>query len=195
MKGASRPRSPALPSWGPSEPAPLADLDAHIAAYELAGFFLAHALWCVHDDDELVPLGGYLKDHRRGLVRFAGSEGRAALARARSWYGRNPEGADQAAIVLDGRITLPDGTQTDALICDAIAYAAGPSGSVFLPYTPASPGHAFRVRPPKLQPALTLLDHAGDFGRAVMRGLSGHAEGARVFEYGLQADARAETGG
>ena len=61
-------------------------------AFELAGYFGAHAIWCVADADTLVPmLAVQRRDHSRHLTRFEGPELRDAVNSARDRMEANLE--------------------------------------------------------------------------------------------------------
>ena len=49
------------------------------AAEELAGFLMAHAVWCVSDGSTLVPLLGYVKDGQRLVARIGAEQMQVVL--------------------------------------------------------------------------------------------------------------------
>lgn len=150
-----------------------------MAAYELAGFLLAHGLWFISEGAPVLPMGAYVSPERRGIVRFTDNYFEPAIAQARRWFGSNRGGAEVAALLSDGRAWLTEGVQ-DALIVDLAAYGQGPSGSVVLPYLRA--GGRFVVQRPAINPAPVIADAADVLGQAFARGLRGHAGGNQVFE-------------
>lgn len=151
------------------------------ATVELAGYFLAHAVWSVSDGDALIPMVGHETQGKRGLVRFAGPELQEAATKAQQFVDANPQGATRACAIIDAFVTLGD-RRTDALVVTAVRYAAPKRTlQVILPYRPAKAGQTFAVFKPKFtqfdgEPAE--LDGAVE---AFFRGVDGHAEAAKVW--------------
>ena len=116
------------------------------SAAELAGFFAAHAVWCVSDSETLIPLMGFeTPDGKRQMHRFMADRIEDGVRDGQERLARNPEGATRAVLVYDGFITLPTG-KVDALFVDIRDY--GPPLSSLLmavPYRPASSPQGFAV--------------------------------------------------
>ncbi|TNE85908.1 MAG: hypothetical protein EP330_23505 [Deltaproteobacteria bacterium] len=151
----------------------------HLAAYELAGFLLAHGLWYIADNAPVLPMGAYISPDRRGIVRFTDNLWEPAISQARRWFGSNRGKAEVAALLSDGRAWFSGGAQ-DALIVDIAVYGKGPAGSIALPYLQAN--GRFVVQRPAINPAPSLVEHAEALGTAFARGLRGHHSGNQVFE-------------
>jgi hypothetical protein len=158
--------------------APAADSPV-AAAEELAGFLMAHAVWCVSEGSTLVPLIGYVKGGERIIARFGDEQLKDAVEQARAWMERNPEGADRAVFIHDAYVTL-EGRRMDALVANVREYAQPPMGlQIVLPYRPASAG-AFAVHRPKFQAFAGIADFAA-LGEAFFRGVNQHEHGARIW--------------
>jgi hypothetical protein len=121
-----------------------------ILAFRLAGFFAAHAIWCVSDGETLTPMLARVgEDGTRSMDRLVMDDLAAAVASGRRSLDSNDADASDAALVYDGRIPL--GTdKIDAIIIEIRAYFSPQSEAVIaIPYTPKSSGR-FRVHKPKL---------------------------------------------
>ena len=95
------------------------------AAEELAGFLMAHAVWCVSDGGTLAPLLAYVKGGERILAGFAAEQVKGAVKQALAWMERNPENAERAVFVHDAYVTL-EGRRMDALVANVREYARPP---------------------------------------------------------------------
>ena len=121
-----------------------------IPAFRLAGFFAAHAIWCVSDGETLTPMLARVgEDGTRSMDRLVMNDLAAAVASGRRGLDLNDADANDAALVYDGRIPL--GTdKIDAIIIEIRAYFSPQSEAVIaVPYAPKSSGR-FRVHKPKL---------------------------------------------
>src|SRR5262245_56542122 len=150
-------------------------------ALELAGYFGAHALWCVADGSTLVPMLAIQREGGGGeLHRLVGEELERAVAMGRERLAANPDGASRAVLVYDVYLRLPSG-RTDGLMLDVVDY--GPprsSARLAIPYSPGS-GNGFAVRPVVLVGSGGVLVSSGPELDAFHRGLASHEEGARVW--------------
>lgn len=156
------------------------------SAAQLAGFFAAHAVWCVSDGATLIPLMGFeTADGKRQMQRFmadriedGGRDGQQRLA-------DNPDGAIRAVLVYDGFVTLPAG-KVDALVVDIRDYGS-PSRSLLMavPYRPASNPQGFAVHRPKFMhwtgPGLDYQAVASAF----FQGVHSHDKGAGIWSQHL----------
>ena len=89
-----------------------------ITASELAGFFAAHAIWCLSNGETLIPMLAWATlDGQRTMERLASGEPEAAVATGRKRLAANAMDADDAALLYDGRITLGGG-KLDAVIIE-----------------------------------------------------------------------------
>ena len=157
-----------------------------ITASELAGFFAAHAIWCVSNGETLVPMLAYATlDGERTMERLVSEDLEAAVASGRQRLEANAMDADDAVLLYDGRITVGDG-KLDAIIVEIRAYFSPRSKVLFaVPYTP--PGRSrFRVHKPKLMQ----WEGCEEFdinaaSEAFFRGVAKHERGAQVWDDAL----------
>lgn len=121
-----------------------------ITTADLAGFFAAHAVWCISDGDTLIPLLAYIdEDGQRQLDRLVYEELREAVEEGRKRLTSNEMSATDAVLVYDGYLSIDD-EKTDALILEIRDYGSAESEFVIgIPFTPHSTGE-FRVHRPKI---------------------------------------------
>ena len=156
------------------------------ATGELAGFFAAHAVWCIEDGETLVPILAYeLSDGSRQMTRIESEQMQDAVHSAKDWLESNPESAIRAVLVYDGFVTLTDG-KTDALIIDAVDYGSPRAGfTMAVPYRHANDPAGFAVYRPKflgfegLEPSWDMI------GEAFFQGVDRHEKGAAVWNASL----------
>jgi hypothetical protein len=148
---------------------------------ELAGYFLAHAVWCVSDGETLVPLVGHEGPRGRELVRFAHERLEDGARAARDWLTSNPKDALRAISVVDGFIS-PGGIRTDAFISTVVAYKpARGSLEIVVPYRAAAAPEGFAVFPPKFFAPVGLGDDLTGLGEAFFRGVDAHDQGGKIW--------------
>ena len=159
-------------------------LTTHDAA-ELAGFFVAHAVWCVSDGETLIPLMGYLgAKGQRSMERIEAEDLEEAVARGREELEANAGHAAAAVFIYDGYVTL-GGWRTDALIVQVRAYATGGRIQFAIPYRHAKHEEGFAVYRPKI------LDFAADeasveaVAQAFFAGVGEHKQGSAIWEQHL----------
>src|SRR5260370_8411828 len=106
---------------------------------QLAGYFAAHAVWCVSDGGTLTPLVAFAgPGDVRNMHRFAAELLEDGVAQGKDWLARNPESASRGALVYDGFVTLASG-KTDALIIEAMEYdLERPAFTMSVPYPHAN---------------------------------------------------------
>ena len=157
-----------------------------ITASELAGFFAAHAVWCVSNGETLIPMLAWATlDGQRTMERLVSGDPEADVATGRKRLAANAMDADDAALLYDGRITLAGG-KLDAIIVEVRSYFSPQSEVIFaVPYAPASTGR-FRVHKPKL----LLWKGCEDLDvesatEAFFEGVATHEKGARVWNDAL----------
>ena len=116
----------------------------------LAGFFAAHAIWCVSDGEPLIPMLAYEHvDGAREMNRLAADRFEEGVAIGRQWLEENPHGATRAVLVYDGYIRLESG-RTDTLIIDAVEYQPTRwSFRMYVPYRSVGAAGGFAVYRPK----------------------------------------------
>jgi hypothetical protein len=149
---------------------------------EHAGFFAAHAIWCVSDGGPLTPMLAFQRPGgERGMIRLAAERLEVGVEKGREWLADNSEGATLAVLIYDGFITLESG-KTDALFIEAVRYR--PIRTEFkmaVPYRNSDSPQGFAVYRPKF------LDHDdaepdfGKLGEAFFHGVDRHEEGAKVW--------------
>ncbi len=154
-----------------------------ITASELAGFFAAHAVWCVSDGDTLIPMLAYTNEgNERHMDRFAHDDLGVAVECAKQKLATNEMDANDAVLIYDGRITLTD-DKLDALILELRSYVSPGSAAVLaVPYTPKGSGQ-FRVHKPKL----LAWDNCDEFDmnqafESFFHGVSQHEKGSKIWE-------------
>ena len=104
-----------------------------ILACELAGFFAAHCLWSLSDEDTFTPVLAYTTgEGKREMERFVGDDTAAIVRDARKKLDDNPMDADDAVLLYDARINTEAG-KLDAIVSELRAWFS-PS-SVFCPET------------------------------------------------------------
>ena len=149
-------------------------------AFELAGYFGAHAIWCVADAETLVPmLAVQRRDHSVHMTRFEGAALGDVVNSARDRLEANPEGDTIGALFYDGYVNLPGG-RTDAVIVELVEYESHGRASLALPYRHASDQDGFAIFRPKF---LTVPDRSDvrALGEALFRGVAKHEKGAAVW--------------
>jgi hypothetical protein len=122
-----------------------------ITAFELAGFFAAHAVWCVSDGETLTPMLAYTSadDERRMERLVVGEDLAASVALGEERLEANRMDASDAALLYDGRISI-GAEKLDAILIEVRAYFSPWSEAMLaVPYSPKSSGR-FRVHRPKL---------------------------------------------
>jgi hypothetical protein len=157
-----------------------------ITAFELAGFFSAHAIWCVSDGDTLIPMFAYTGENdQRQLERLAYDD----LARAAE-YGKqklelNETDANDAVLLYDARVRIGE-EKLDAIVAEIRAYFSPDSKAVMaVPYTSPSTGR-FRVHKPKLMAWERCEDFDMDAAmQSFFKGVAGHEKGSAIWNKSL----------
>jgi hypothetical protein len=152
------------------------------ASAELAGFFAAHAIWCVSEGDALTPMLCYVKqDGTKAMRKLEADSPEDAIAGARQWLIDNPDSATRAVLVYDGLINLPSG-KTDAVVLEVCSFGDEPrSFGIAVPYRNVEDPRGFAIHRPKF---LTFDGSAPSFdllGAAFFRGVDQHLQGAEVW--------------
>lgn len=152
------------------------------SAVRLAGFFAAHAVWCVSEGETLIPMLGFeADDGQRHLHRFMTDRIERGVEEGKERLAQNPDRATHAVLVYDGFVALPTG-KVDALLVDILDYGL-PSRSLLMavPYRPSSSPQGFAVHRPKF------LSYAGpepDYGplaAAFFEGVDSHDMAAPIW--------------
>jgi hypothetical protein len=154
-----------------------------IIASELAGYFAAHAIWCVSDGETLTPMLAYTtEDNERRMERLIVNDDLAAsVAYGKQRLESNEMDATDAVLLFDGRIPVGK-EKLDAIIIEMRAYFSPDSEAVIaVPYAPKASGR-FRVHKPKLLGWKDCDDFDMDAAlRAFFEGVNRHEKGAKVW--------------
>lgn len=156
------------------------------AAIELAGFFAAHAVWCVSEGETLVPIGAW-EDKRgeRSMARFAADQLEKGVDQGKRWLECNPPGAERAVLIYDGFVPVA-GVRTDALIVEARDHSLGRASMCIVPYRHANDSRGFAVHRPKFSfDERPYEAEAKRVGEAFFRGIAAHEKGAEVWNRSL----------
>jgi hypothetical protein len=151
-------------------------------ACELAGFFAAHAVWCVSDGEVLIPIfASNGPGEKRQMDRLVTDRLEDGVAKGRERLDGNHHGAEVAVLIHDGFVSLPTG-RTDALLVDIRDYQSNSALSLAVPYRNGGHQAGFAVFRPKFlscsgleAPNYTIL------GEAFFRGVDCHEQGAAVW--------------
>ena len=153
-----------------------------ITASELAGFFAAHAIWCVSEGDTLIPMLAYTTlDGQRKMDRLVFDNPADAVAFGRMKLASNEMGADDCVLVYDGRIPVGN-EKLDAIILELrTVFSPNSQMTIAIPYTPKHI-QPFRVHKPKLLE----WEHCEDFDldyafESFFKGMAGHEKGAEIW--------------
>ena len=154
-----------------------------ITASKLAGFFAAHAIWCVSDGETLTPILAYTtEDEERKMERLVVNDDLgASVAFGKEKLLSNKMDANDAVLLYDGRIPIGK-EKVDAIIIEMRAYfSPGSEAIMAVPYTPKVSGR-FRVHKPKLLAWKNCEDF--DMNAALesfFEGVDGHEKGSKVW--------------
>jgi hypothetical protein len=154
-----------------------------ITVSRLAGFFAAHAIWCVSDGETLIPILGYTTaaDERQMERLLVNDDLAASVAYGKQRLNSNDMDANDAVLLYDGRMPI-GGETVDAIIIEMRAYFSPHSEAVMaVPYTPKTSGQ-FRVHKPKL----LVWKNCDDFDmnaaiESFFAGVDGHEKGSRIW--------------
>jgi hypothetical protein len=149
---------------------------------ELAGFFAAHAVWCVSDGSTLIPLLAYeMPDGSRQMSRFSAEMLEDGIEPARQWMAENPDGAACAAFVYDGYITLESG-KTDSLFIDVRSYEGQETAfRMAIPYRHASHVDGFAVHRPKFLSCDAEQPDYKALSESFFQGVDQHEKGSTIW--------------
>jgi hypothetical protein len=151
-------------------------------AVELAGFFAAHAVWCVCEGETLVPILAF--PDQGGAQQFRRLEDERledAVARGQQWLAGNPERLTYAVLVYDGFITLASG-KTDALVLEVREYEPwNRELRIVVPYRHASASGGFAVHRPKFFDSTRTTLEISALADGFWRGVAKHEKGSVVW--------------
>ena len=153
------------------------------AAIELAGFFAAHAVWCVSDGDVLIPFVAYeTPEGSRQMNRLLTERLEDAVDVGKKWIAENPDGVARGVLIYDGFITLNGGAKTDALLVVARDFTQGAAEvTIAVPYRPAGDKRGFAVHRPKFLGFKGAEPDWRSLGEALWHGISKHEQGDAVW--------------
>lgn len=165
----------------------MSTIECPVYLLRLAGYSLAHAVWCISDNEVLVPFVMQEKDEEANLLRMAAEQMDDAVEAGRRYLTDNPDEADRLVVLFDGYIRSDEEQHQDALILEASQFIQDPiSFRVFLPYHPGKAGDSFAVYRPRVEfESETGLD-PNDVSRALFEGVLAHEQGGEVWEKSLQ---------
>jgi len=154
-----------------------------ITAFKLAGFFAAHAIWCVSDGENLIPILAFTTDSGdRKMERLIINDNlEDSVNFGNQKLESNEMDAIDAVLLYDGLIPL-NGKKIDAVIIKIRAYFSPKSkATLVVPYTPKTSGR-FRVHKPKLLE----WEHCEDFDldtalETFFEGVAEHEQGAEIW--------------
>lgn len=148
----------------------------------LAGFAIAHAVWCVSDDEVLIPMMLFVADGKRQVLRFNSETLDQGVEAGRRRLVANPDQAEQAILIYDAFINTDEG-RSDALIGEARDYTADAAVvRIYQRYRPAGSEAGFGVYSPKLEfPAESEVDQQ-PAAEAFLQGLTSHQQGGKVWD-------------
>ncbi|MCI0443844.1 hypothetical protein L0152_11615 [bacterium] len=157
-----------------------------ITASELAGFFAAHAIWCVSDGETLIPMLAYIHESgERKMERLDFDDFVVCVDYGKERLLSNDMNADDAALLYDGRIPI-GATKLDAIVIEVKTYFSPKSEFVIaVPYTLKSSGR-FLVHRPKILG----WNHCEDFDmnavlESFFKGVSAHEKGSQIWNNSL----------
>ena len=151
---------------------------------ELAGFAAAQAVCCLFDRQPFLPLAFTCRaPDQKSVSILSGGSSEAMGARAREWLDANPEKADAAVVAMDGYITIPPSTRTDAIILEIRGYREHAGGiRMAVPYRPHHDRKGFAVHRPKLMVATLEGQDGPGLQEAFVRGVCSHEYGGRIWQ-------------
>jgi hypothetical protein len=158
-----------------------------ITAFELAGFFAAHAIWCVSDGSVLIPMYAYTKeDGGREMERLAMDNLESAVTLGKEKLVSNEYDANEAVFLYDGRIPIKE-EKLDAIIIEIRAFFSPQSEAIMaVPYRPKAFLRPFRVHKPKI----LLWKDCEDFNinaavDSFFKGVDAHEKGSAMWNKAL----------
>lgn len=158
-----------------------------IVAFNLAGFFAAHAIWSISDRESLVPMFAHInEDGEKQLQRLVvGGDLEKSVAFGKNMLEANEDDATDAVLVYDGRIPI-DGQTVDAVIIEIRSYfSPGSEATMAVPYALPASG-PLRVFKPKLLQWEECEDFDIDHAvQSFFDGVDAHENGAAIWNKAL----------
>lgn len=158
-----------------------------ITAFKLAGFFAAHAVWCVSGGETLIPILAYTtaSDERKMERLIINDDLETSVDFGKQKLESKEMDANDAVLLYDALIPL-DEEKVDAIIIDVRAYFSPNSKALLaVPYTPQTSGK-FLVHKPKL----LQWENCEDFNLSTalenfFEGVAEHEQGAEIWNNSL----------
>lgn len=151
---------------------------------KLAGFFTAHAVWCLFDGEPLVPLFGFTRSFTsREFTRLEQPSLEDAVAAGQSLLVNPDPSLIAAVLVYDGYVTLPKG-RYDALVIQARDYRRPGQSEGFemvLPYRAKNDPQGFAVHRPKFVDLADSENRSLPLSTAFFHGVNQHREAAPIW--------------
>jgi len=150
------------------------------SAAQLAGFYAAHAIWCVSDGETVTPMVARLVNDEATMERLDEDDFEESIDAGRERL-TGGDGPRDAALLYDASIEI-EGDEVDAIVVE-IRSADAPESEVVLavPYTLA-PDTPFAVHQPQML-AWTNCEafDVEEFMEAFFAGVDAHEQGAKVW--------------
>ena len=162
----------------------------HHGLAELAGFFAAHAIWCVSDAEPFVPIHACeLASGERRLDRLMVVDSGEAQRVGREHLQSNAHAADRAVLVYDAVVNNA-GNRNDVIVVEAEDYLSKVTFTIVVPYRSPGPTDGFGVFPSYLfgQTGLSISRTAEVF-EPFFDGVDSHEKGSEVWQSHLLTDA------
>ena len=155
-------------------------------AAELAGLFAGHALWCIADGGDLIPMLAHQSHGERSMARLANEDAGQAVEWGREQLVANEMQAEDAALIYQGHLTLDDHEQNALIIEQRAYFLPGSEVVIAIPYEPQESGK-FRVR----LPVVLVWEGCDDFDlnevmSAFFNGVANHKHGWAVWNEAFQ---------
>ena len=161
-------KQPAAPNCAPISP---------VEAARHAGFFAAHAIWCVSEGETLIPMLVHPgPDGKASMTRLVSDDSQKTVSEAKARLVDDAARYGAALVVYDSFVTLGD-WRTDAIFIEAVVGSI--RLEVAIPYRHAHTEQGFAVYKPKfiqcppeaIQPA----------AQSFFDGVDGHEKGNAVW--------------
>ena len=153
-----------------------------LVAAELAGFFAAHAVWLLWEEQEFLPMLAYsLPDQKHGMEQLIHADPLEAVKLAKTKLNENENSASHAAVIFAGKVQQgPD--KLDAILTELRTYAAPKAvAAIAVPFTRKADGK-LAVHIPLL---VSWIDCEGftkaEVMQAFFKGVNGHEQGSTIW--------------
>jgi hypothetical protein len=150
---------------------------------ELAGIAAAQAVCCLFDRVPLVPLAFSRRAAGPPTVTLlSGGTPERMTAESRQWLDMNMDQADEAVVLFDGYITIPEGRK-DAIILELRSYGDRVRHMrMAVPYRPHHDPRGFAVHRPKFIVATPEGHDMSALRESFFRGVAIHKVGRQIWD-------------